>query len=132
MFCAIVAGRAPAAIVWEDPDSVAFLDSRPAAVGHTLVVPRRHVAHLWEADVETVTAAAAAVHEVATLLRARLAPDGLTLRQNTGAASGQDVFHLHVHLVPRWAGDGHVGWPRRPEPPPDPAEVLRRLGRTAD
>jgi len=127
VFCGIVTGSAPARLVYADDAAVAFLNHRPASRGHTLVVPRRHVAHLWDADAEDAAALGRAVHAVAALLRERLAPDGLTLRQNTGEASGQEVFHLHVHLVPRWHGDGHIGWPW---PPPDPevaAEVHARL-----
>jgi histidine triad (HIT) family protein len=126
-FCLLVSGKIPSHQVFSDDAAVAFLDIRPASPGHTLVVPRRHVEHLWDADAETVAAVARAIHTVAELLRDRLEPDGLTMRQNTGAASGQDVFHLHVHLVPRWHGDGHIGWPNRPDPAPDPEEVLRRL-----
>lgn len=121
VFCGIVAGTAPARVVYADDAVVAFLNSRPAARGHTLVVPRRHVEHLWDSDADDVAAVARGVHAVAALLRERLAPDGLTLRQNTGHASGQEIFHLHVHLVPRWHGDGTIGWPW---PPPDPADAL--------
>ena len=64
---------------------------------------------------------------VAALLRRRLAPDGLTLRQNTGAASGQQVPHLHLHLVPRWHGDGTIGWPWPPPADPDLPGLLARL-----
>jgi len=120
-FCAIVAGVAAARMVYADDAVVAFLNTRPAARGHTLVVPRRHVEHLWDSAADDVAAVARGVHAVAGLLRERLAPDGLTLRQNTGHASGQEVFHLHVHLVPRWHGDGHVGWPW---PPPDAEDAL--------
>ena len=127
IFCALVSGATPGFRVLADDAAVAFLDHRPASPGHTLVIPRRHVAHLWDADADTVAAVARTVHAVAALLHDRLAPDGLTMRQNTGTASGQDVFHLHVHLVPRWHGDGHIGWPNRPDPPPDPAELHARL-----
>lgn len=126
-FCRLVTGAAPCHQVFADAAGVAFLDIRPASPGHTLVVPRRHVENLWDADADTLAELARTVHAAAALLRSRLEPDGLTMRQNTGAASGQDVFHLHVHLVPRWHGDGHIGWPNRPEPAPDPAQILRRL-----
>ncbi len=127
VFCGIVAGTAPAHVVYDDEAAVAFLAHDPSAVGHCLVVPRRHIEHLWDGAADDVAAVARTVHAVAALLHERLDPDGLTMRQNTGAASGQRVFHLHVHLVPRWHGDGHIGWPTRPETQPDLAEVLSRL-----
>lgn len=127
-FCAIVAGDAPAHLVVADADAVAFLAVPAAAPGHVLVVPRRHVVDLWDADPDTTASVARTCQTVAARLRERLGCEGLTLRQNTGAASGQRVFHLHVHLVPRWHGDGHVGWPMPPDQPPDPDEVLARLG----
>lgn len=120
VFCRVVAGTAPAHVVAADDDCVAFLDSRPAARGHTLVVPRAHVEDLWSAGPERAAAVMRTAAGVAGLLRDRLRPDGLTLRQNTGAASGQHVFHLHVHLVPRWHGDGTIGWPW---PPPDDVDL---------
>jgi histidine triad (HIT) family protein len=132
IFCAIVTGEAPAHVIYADDDAIAFLDRRPSAMGHTLVAPRRHVEHLWDGGADDVVAVARAVHATAALLHDRLHPDGLTMRQNTGAASGQDVFHLHVHLVPRWHGDGHIGWPTPPEDLPDLAEVQARLTRPAD
>jgi histidine triad (HIT) family protein len=120
IFCRVVSGEISASVIYSDAYAIAFLDHRPAARGHTLVVPRRHVTHLWDADEDDAAAIGRAVHAVAALLRERLGPDGLTMRQNTGEASGQDIFHLHVHLVPRWHGDGHIGWP---SPPPDPGCV---------
>lgn len=126
-FCAIAAGEAPAYVVHADEAAVAFLTHDPSAVGHCLVVPRRHVEHLWDGGPDDVAAVARTVHATAALLHERLTPDGLTMRQNTGAASGQRVFHLHIHLVPRWLGDGHIGWPTRPDPAPDLADVHARL-----
>ncbi len=120
MFCGVVAGALPAHVVHEDARTLAFLDLRPACRGHTLVVPKAHVEHLWDADAETAAAVMRTAHEVAALLRDRLHPDGLTLRQNTGEASGQVVPHLHLHLVPRWHGDGTIGWPW---PPPEHVDL---------
>ena len=127
LFCRLVAGELPAHLVAADEYCVAFLDTSPAARGHTLVVPRRHVTDLWTADAETAAALGRSCATVARRIRERLAPDGLTMRQNTGEASGQNVFHLHVHLVPRWHGDGNVGWPWPPPSEHDPDEVLRLL-----
>lgn len=129
VFCEIAAGRLPAHLVHHDAECVAFLDHRPAARGHTLVVPRRHVEDLWKAGPDLAAAVMRTAQEVATLLRDRLHPDGLTLRQNTGSASGQDVFHLHVHLVPRWHGDGTIGWPW---PPPDDVDLPVLLAHLRD
>ena len=126
-FCQVVRGELPSYVVSEDADTVAFLDLRPAARGHTLVVPRVHLEHLWDADAASAAAVMRTAHEVAALLRSRLRPDGLTLRQNTGAASGQVVPHLHLHLVPRWHGDGTVGWPWPPPADVDLAVLLADL-----
>jgi histidine triad (HIT) family protein len=91
------------------------------------VVPRRHVVDVWDADADVLADVARAAHRVAALLRERLAPDGLTLRQNNGPASGQRVDHLHVHLVPRWHGDGNVGWPWPPPQDLDLDALLEQL-----
>lgn len=128
LFCRVVTGETLAHVVFADDDCVAFLDHSPAARGHTLVVPRDHVTDLWSAPPSTAAALGRTCSEVARRIRERLEPDGLTMRQNTGAASGQNVFHLHVHLVPRWHGDGSVGWPWPPPDDHDPDEVLRLLG----
>lgn len=118
-FCRIVTGELPARVLLSDERAVAFLDSTPASRGHTLVVPRVHAVQIWDGDEEALVDVARTVHRVALLLRAKLSPDGLTLRQNNGAASGQKVDHVHVHLVPRWHGDGTVGWPWPPPQDPD-------------
>jgi histidine triad (HIT) family protein len=123
----VVAGELPARVVVEDATTVAFLDATPAARGHTLVVPRRHVVDVWDADADVLADVARTAHRVAALLRDRLAPDGLTLRQNNGPASGQRVDHLHVHLVPRWHGDGNVGWPWPPPQDLDLDALLAQL-----
>ncbi|MGV8908733.1 MAG: HIT family protein [Propionicimonas sp.] len=102
VFCGIVAGEIPSRQVYADATAVAFLDMAPWHVGHTLVVPRRHVADLL-AEPEALTEIAPAISATTRLLVERLAADGLNLVSSTGAAAGQEVFHLHVHLVPRFA-----------------------------
>ena len=126
MFCRLVAAGED--LVHADEDCVAFLDHRPAAEGHTLVVPRAHVADLFEAGPHVAGALMAAAQQVAVRLRERLGFDGLTVRQNNGEASGQVVHHLHVHLVPRWHGDGSIGWPAPRRLPPVEATAARLRG----
>jgi histidine triad (HIT) family protein len=105
IFCKVVSGESPAYRVVEDDRCVAFLDIAPANPGHCLVVPRRHVANVWEISSETYEHVARMVHRVAVLLRAVLSPDGMNIINSTGAAAGQEVFHFHAHVVPRWHGD---------------------------
>lgn len=104
LFCAIVAGDIPSRRVYADQAAVAFLDINPWKRGHTLVLPRRHVTDVLAAD-EALTEIAPAISATARLLTDRLDADGVNLLSNAGAAAGQEVFHLHVHLVPRYADD---------------------------
>ncbi|MFK4089749.1 HIT family protein [Kribbella sp. NPDC020789] len=106
IFCSIVAGRLPARFVHQDDRAVAFLDIRPLRPGHTLVVPRSHVADLTADDAaEAVAAVAPTLQAVSRLLIDRLPADGISLLQANREAAGQEVFHLHFHLVPRRHGD---------------------------
>lgn len=102
LFCRIVAGEIPSRRVYEDEHAVAFLDIQPWHRGHTLVVPRRHTTDVL-ADAASLAEIAPAVVATGNLLVARLGADGLNVLANTGAVSGQEVFHTHVHLVPRYA-----------------------------
>ncbi|MDP9023210.1 MAG: HIT family protein [Actinomycetota bacterium] len=101
-FCAIVAGDQPHHRVREDADTVAFLDVHPATRGHTLVVPRRHVRDLWDADQDVAARVMRAGWVVARLARDRLGADGVNLFQATGEVAFQSEFHLHLHVVPRY------------------------------
>lgn len=113
LFCAIAAGRAPARIVHRTAETVAFLDINPITEGHTLVIPRRHATDLHDIDPAELAATACAAREVATLLTDRLGCDGINLLHATGAAAWQSVFHLHIHVLPRMAGDLPFPFPVR-------------------
>ena len=112
VFCAIVAGTKPAAIVWSDDDFVAFLDQRPVFKGHTLLVPRAHVVTL--PDLPSVLGAGflAAAQAIATAMVSGLGAQGSFVAVNNTVS--QSVPHLHMHVVPRTKGDGLRGffWPR--------------------
>lgn len=102
LFCDIVAGEIPSDLVVEDETGVVFLDLHPKQPGHALVVPRRHVADLAD-DAQAFVEVAPLVARTATLVQQRLGADGVNLVVNSGAAAGQEVAHLHVHVVPRYA-----------------------------
>jgi histidine triad (HIT) family protein len=106
IFCDIVAGDAEAFVVASSDAAVAFLDIAPLGTGHTLVVPTRHVADLLEGGADVLHELAPLVEETARLLVGRLGADGINVLHSSGAAAGQEVFHLHLHLLPRWKGDG--------------------------
>jgi histidine triad (HIT) family protein len=121
IFCEIVAGRAPARVVDEDERTLAFLDIFPLTAGHTLVIPKQHAADLLDAPPDDVAAVARMAQRVATRVRDELGAPGINLLQATGAIALQTVFHLHVHVLPRYPDDGfRVSFDRRPG---DPAEL---------
>ena len=105
-FCAIVAGETPASVVFEDGRSIAFLDVEPANPGHALVVPRAHAAGLADLPEPTGGHLFRGGMRVAAALRAELDPDGVNLFLADGEAAGQEVFHVHLHVLPRHEDDG--------------------------
>jgi histidine triad (HIT) family protein len=105
-FCQIVAGKLPAAVVHESPGAIAFLDAFPAARGHVLVVPRLHAPTLPDLDPEAVGDLFRAVSEVQRKVTAALRPLGMNVGWNHGKPAGQHVFHLHVHVLPRFEPGG--------------------------
>ncbi|HUZ42202.1 MAG TPA: HIT family protein [Acidimicrobiales bacterium] len=107
-FCRIVYGSDPAYVVYEDAHSIAFLDRQPAAEGHTLVVPREHARTLLDIDPLNAGALMTSATFVARIIHRAIQPDGMTLKQTNEHAGGQSVFHVHLHLVPRWNGDNVI------------------------
>jgi len=103
VFCRIVAGDAPAERVAEDERTLAFLDIHPAGTGHTLVVPRVHAENVFDVEPAEWLAVWETSRRVAGAIRSAFAPDGLYVRQANGRLGGQEVMHLHVHLIPRYA-----------------------------
>jgi histidine triad (HIT) family protein len=128
LFCMITAGQERSWKVYENEHAVAVLDRSPAVPGHTLVMPRRHAADIWDISREDAAYVMGAVHDVAALLRERLRPDGMTLFQANRAAGWQTVFHMHVHLVPRHAGDPlTTSWKPQTATEGELDEVLERI-----
>lgn len=112
-FCSIAQGEdASADIVCEGESWVAFFPLHPATLGHTLVIPRRHVADLWKVEPPLGEQLMTAAIHVGRAIQAALAPEGMNLITSAGEIAEQTVFHLHLHLLPRWPGDGFGDiWP---------------------
>ncbi len=105
IFCRIVRGEAPGHLVWQDEMVAAFMDIYPSSRGHVLVVPRRHAVTVWDLTAQEAGAVMQAAWRIAHALRRVLQPAGLNLLQSNGAVAGQQVFHFHLHLIPRYGGE---------------------------
>jgi len=128
-FCAIARGDdGSVEIVCEDQGWVAFFPLEPATPGHTLIIPRHHVRHLWVMDSADARALMGAVVRVGAAIDEALNPEGLNLITSAGEAAEQTVFHLHLHVVPRWQRDGFKIWPPdRPFPEQLKEEAAERI-----
>jgi histidine triad (HIT) family protein len=119
IFCRIAAHDAEASVVFDDAQVMAFMDVRAFHPGHTLVIPKRHVDDITGLDDQTLAGALMlAVASVARGVQRAFATEGITVWQSNGAAAGQEVFHVHFHVMPRYAGDGLLRvYPSRPDYP---------------
>jgi histidine triad (HIT) family protein len=121
LFCAIATGRIPSAELYQDDRVFAFLDINPLAPGHTLVVPKAHAERLETAAPTDAAAILAAAQRLLPVLAAETGAPDFTLAFNNGPAAGQEVRHLHLHVIPRTVSDGagpvHALFPRGPRTP---------------
>jgi histidine triad (HIT) family protein len=101
-FCKIARKELSASHVYEDDKTIAFLDFRPLSEGHTLIVPKKHYENIHETPDEEVAYLFKIVKKVATAVKKDLNADGISVFQNNGPAAGQVVFHIHVHVIPRF------------------------------
>lgn len=130
VFCSIAAGESPAAVVAETDEVIAFLDVRPLSPGHTLVVPKRHAARLADLPADDGTRMFALGHRLTRAAReGGLRADGVNLVVNDGLVAMQTVDHVHLHVIPRFAGDKRSVLRRflrrRPRTSDDAAALLR-------
>jgi histidine triad (HIT) family protein len=107
VFCRIASGEAPADRLVEDERTLAFLDIHPAGEGHALVIPKAHAQDIWDVEPDEWDALWRTSRRVAAAIGSAFAPDGLYVRQANGRLGGQEIMHLHVHLIPRYAA-GHA------------------------
>jgi histidine triad (HIT) family protein len=108
VFCRIIKGEIPCSKVYEGKDALAFLDLNPAAPGHALVLPKTHVSTLLELEPGAGDALMQAMRGIGRALMEVAGAEGFNCIQNNYAAAGQEVMHLHWHVIPRRAGDGNI------------------------
>ena len=116
IFCKIVRGELPSYKVYEDENTLAFLDINPVNPGHTLVIPKKHTTDIFEIEDGEWDAVMGVVRRVSHALEKSLRPTGINLAMNNRSGAGQVVFHAHVHIMPRFPNDGHELWKGKPYP----------------
>ena len=129
VFAKILRGELPAHKVYEDANTLAFMDIMPRADGHTLVIPKTRARNVLDATPEQLAACMATAQTIARALIPAFNADGITIQQFSEPAGGQVVFHLHVHVIPRWDGvklGPHTGAMEKPDVLAANAEKIRK------
>jgi len=104
IFCRIVQKQIPASVVYEDERVLAFLDIKPLSEGHTLVIPKAHYENIFDIPLELIEYVHGVTKQIAFAVKKVANANGISIIQQNGKAAGQDVFHLHVHVIPRYEG----------------------------
>ena len=107
IFCKIVAKEIPATVVYEDDEVLAFMDIGPIIKGHALVIPKNHYDPITQTPDEIIAKLHITAKKIAAAQMNAFEADGVNILQNNGKAAGQEVEHIHVHVIPRFDGDGH-------------------------
>jgi histidine triad (HIT) family protein len=102
IFCKIAQKQVPSSLVYEDEKTVAFLDIRPLNEGHTLVIPKEHYVNIFDIPKELICYIHGVTKKVAQAVEKATHADGISIIQQNGEAAGQEIFHLHVHVIPRF------------------------------
>jgi histidine triad (HIT) family protein len=104
IFCKIAQKKAPSSIIYEDKAVMAFLDIRPLNIGHVLVIPKVHYVDIFDIPKKDLAAVHITAKQLASAVKKATHADGISIFEQNGKAAGQDIFHLHVHVVPRFLG----------------------------
>lgn len=116
IFCKIASGEIPSKTLYEDNEFRVILDISPASKGHAIILPKTHITNIFDIEEPEASKLLLIVKKVASAMKEYLHYDGINILQNNGKAAGQTVFHLHVHLIPRYKEDTiSIGWiPTKP------------------
>ena len=111
IFCKIANGEIPSSTIYADDLFRVILDLSPATKGHALILPKKHMANIFEMDEETAEKVFVLASRIAKAMKEALNCDGLNIVQNNGEIAGQTVFHFHMHIIPRYNDDGQqINW----------------------
>lgn len=113
LFCKIIRGELPSFKVYEDDKTIGFLDIRPVNAGHTLVVPKKHATNIFDIQPDDWAAVAETVRVLAIAIEQAIGADGVNIAMNNREHAGQVIHHPHVHIIPRFKGDGLKLMPQR-------------------
>lgn len=126
IFCKIIKGEIPSATIFEDDEFKVILDRFPSGEGHVLIIPKNHVANIFEIDEEQAGRLFKLAVKVSKVMKDVLGFENMNVLQNNGEVAGQSVFHFHMHLIPRYENDGiNIKW-NPTEPTDEDIEAVRK------
>ena len=112
LFCKIVKGELPSSKIYEDKETLAFLDLFPVNKGHSLVISKEHYENIFDVPEESLSKISSVVKKVAGAVKKGVNADGISIAQSNGKPAGQVIFHIHFHIIPRFKEDGLKLWPQ--------------------
>ncbi len=127
IFCKIVSGEIPSNKIYEDDKVVAFLDIAPVNKGHSLVISKGHYIDIHETPEETIADMMKVAKKISKGIKESVGADGINIHMNNEKASGQVIFHAHIHVIPRHTDDGLPNWPTKKYSEEEFAETAKRI-----
>lgn len=127
IFCKIATGEIPSKTLFEDEQFRVILDLGPVTKGHALILPKEHYANLYELPEEVAAETMKLAKKMATVMTQKLGCQGFNLMQNNGEIAGQTIFHFHLHLIPRYEGDGQTFEMKPGSPSPEELEEIKNI-----
>jgi histidine triad (HIT) family protein len=128
IFCRIILGEIPSTKIYEDVTTFAFMDINPGTRGHALVIPKQHAVDIHDVPPDVLGDMARTAQRVATAAKQHLGCGGVNLVQSSGAVAFQSVFHIHIHVIPRYEGDGvRLPWTPKPGDKNEIADLAEKL-----
>lgn len=110
IFCKIASGEIPCTKVYEDEETLAFLDIKPVNIGHTLIIPKEHYKNIYETPEKVLSEMMSIGKKISIALKSALNADGINVTMNNDSSAGQVIFHSHIHIIPRIENDGFPVW----------------------